>query len=390
MKLIVQKPLEVPIAEFLTYFLFHKKRLGTPGYKDYLTIGSKLNNAVSALDECIEYNGTSICRPKNVEHQLTEISEHIGEAIGLSVANRIHGLTEADWSPLEPKRGRKAAPSFDFQFASDGKTFIQVENKGSSVQDNSIIDKAVEAQKGKIDKKKAKLATRAQDGSDPYPASLRYGTIAAVDSRQDGNIRCWLTDPAADQLESDPTTFRLLSRMRYIRDMISFISPRSTLASAMATRVVDLEAMSKPEELDGIPLMKGNSEAFDFTTGSSWRRPQSSFMFNRSKVSNEPTGGVVVKLSDQQLMFLGVREELIANAAKQHFGNIVRYRAEARSAKRTVECVLSKSRFARMEIPGFIRDAAKPSGNHLHFQLSGTLNYSPGGLVFGILPVPCK
>ncbi len=67
---------------------------------------------------------------------------------------------------------------------------MQVETKGSSVEDNRILNEAVKAQKKRIDKKKAKLRKLEESGHDPNPASLRYGTIAVVDRHTDGVVRC--------------------------------------------------------------------------------------------------------------------------------------------------------------------------------------------------------
>lgn len=67
------------------------------------------------------------------------ISEHVGEAVGLSVMNRIHDITEADWRIIPARSGRAAKPSFDFQLASDNHHLIEVENKGSSVADNGQL-----------------------------------------------------------------------------------------------------------------------------------------------------------------------------------------------------------------------------------------------------------
>jgi hypothetical protein len=114
----------VPVAEFLTYYLFHRKRLGTPGYRDYHSIGKKLHVALASLDECVEFNGKSMSTGSATGRQLNEVSEHIGEGIGLAIASRLHGLTEADWSPIQEQRGQFASPTFDFQIASDGERFI--------------------------------------------------------------------------------------------------------------------------------------------------------------------------------------------------------------------------------------------------------------------------
>jgi hypothetical protein len=388
MQRLVTKPIEIPKAEFLTYYLFHRIKLGTPGYQDYQTVANRLHMWLSAIGECIDYQGDSVRTPEGAVRQLGEVSEHVGEAIGLAVMNRIHGLTEADWRPIPEQRGRGAAPSFDFQLASDGESFVQVETKGSSVDDNRVLSDAVRAQKRKIDEKKQKLAALAKIGNDPHPASLRYGTITAVDARKDGNLRCWLTDPPPSQVDDTPQRFKLLNRVRHLRDWITFISPRSPLAAALATRVADLEAMADPFELDGVPLRRGNDEPFAFEAFNFATRRHSTFLASKSRVTDDPAGGVVVQLSDRELLFLGIREQILILASEQQFDGIIRYKAEVGSLTKTIECTFSTGRFRGLRLPPAVRQSATQTGGYFHFRLRGTLHYSAEGLVFGILPLP--
>lgn len=151
------EPINISTAEFLSYYLFHRQRLGTPGYREYSTVGRKLGIALTALADCVEFTEHSIRTAEGVVHQLYEVTEHVGEAIGLSVINKIHDLTEADWQVIPSRGGRGAKPSFDFHLASDNHNLIEVENKGSSVIDNRTQDENVKAQKRRIAAKKEKL-----------------------------------------------------------------------------------------------------------------------------------------------------------------------------------------------------------------------------------------
>lgn len=390
MQALVAKPLEIPKAEFLTYYLFHHIKLGKEGYRDYNSVAQKVHLWLGAIGECIDYEDGSVRTPRGATQQLTEVSEHVGEAIGLSVMNRIHGLTEADWAPIPEQRGRNAKPSFDFQIASDGKRFVQLETKGSSVADNRVLSDAVKAQNRKIDEKKAKLAALAKVGKDPNPAGLRYGTIAVLDARKDGIVRCLLTDPPPLQSDEDPVRFRLLNRMRCLRDWISFLSPRSALAAALATRVTDLEALNDPFELDGVPLVHGRSEPFDIMPFGSGNRRHSTFMASKSRVTDGPAGGVVIQLSDRALFFFGIMEKLLVMATSQNFGELTQYKAEVGTVRKTVECTVSSGRFISLDLPPSIANLATKSGGYYHFQLNGNLNYSSEGMVFGILPLPTR
>ena len=263
---IVTSGLEIPTSEFLTYYLFHRKRPGKLGLRSYRDIESKISRAIADLESFVQFNGKSISVPKDVGSQIPHITEYVGESIGLSVVNRIHNLTEADWDKIRESKGPHAKPTLDYQHgiaASDGERIIQVETKGSCVQDNRKKSEAIWSHKANIVNKKCEIRNLAENGAYPYPADVRYGTIAAVDFRTDGTVRCWLLDPDSGETDISPESFRLLSRIRFLRDWISFLGPRSQLATSMATRVAALESLDNPFQLDGVPLRKGNNELFE-------------------------------------------------------------------------------------------------------------------------------
>lgn len=384
---LVSKDIDVPTAEFLTYYLFHRKRLGVPRYGDYDAIGNNIHQALAILDGCIDFTGHSICTAQGVEHQLNEISEHIGESVGLSIVSRIHGLTSADWDLIEPKQGPGAPPTFDYQIASDGAQFIQAENKGSSVSDNNKLSPAVRTHKSTITKKKKKLHILSQQGLDPYPANIRYGTITAVDPRRDGCVKCWLVDPEPEKLNRDPRHFKLLTRMRFLWAWLSLISPRSQLSSALATRLIDLETLQNPFELDNVQILRGNGKPFEFMPTNILEQ-HSTFMAHKSHVMDGPAGGLTVQISDDALFLLGIREDLLFTAVDQNFDKITTYKTEAGTIEKTVECVFSRHRFERLRLPPSIRKRTQESGGYFRFPLSGMIHYSDSGLAFGVLPLP--
>ncbi len=145
---IVRNGIRIPTSEFLTYYLFHRKRPGLPGFRGYEEVSWHIDKALNDLNGFVSFNHSSISIPAGVGEQVPHITEYIGESIGLSVVNRIHGLTEADWSRINPKHGVTDSPRFDYQFASDGISVIQVENKGSSVTINTEKSDPIYAQKG--------------------------------------------------------------------------------------------------------------------------------------------------------------------------------------------------------------------------------------------------
>ena len=383
---VIEEGLEIPIPEFLTYLIWHRQQLGTADYRTRSAIKRKLDVAESILDGCVVLTGRSICMPIDATVQLTEIAEHVGEAVGLSAIDRIHGLTEADWQVIPKHGGRGAPPTFDFEIASDGVQIIQLEAKGSSAEYNGALEPSVRAQKRRIAEKKRKLDVLADSNRDPHPAQLRYGTITVLDRRQNGNARCWLVDPEPEDLLSNPRAARLLSRVRFLREWISFLGPRSQLAAALATRAIDLETMRDPFELSNRPLLRGNGEPFEIETYDvQGRHP--SFFATKPHVSDGPAGGTLLQASSGRVFFAGIREQLLVLAAEQDFEAIVGYEALTGVIEKSVECILSEARFLQLNLPREIQETAYRSHGYVRFTMDGALNYSPAGLVFGFLDV---
>lgn len=382
MEKLVNSGLEVPTEEFLTYYLFHKKRPGKDGWKSYAEVGRKIGRALAELSEWVDFNGTSISTPSNLAGQDRAITERIGESIGLSVVNHIHGLTAADWDriPVFQQRG------FDYQYASDGNRVIQMEAKGCSTKDNSLKTSSVSQHKQSIAEKKEAIAGLERRSDYPYPADLRYGTITVMGESVAHPVKCLLVDPPAGS-GATAARFRLLQRIRFVRDWISFISPRSQLASAVATRVAALERLPDPFVLEGVPLLRGNGQPFDFTPIGGMLGGHSSFFSVKSRITDGPAGGVAVPLPGGDLFFLGIRETLLEQAALQKLRAISDFRAERGSLRKTVECVFTRSTFQGLRLPAEITQGARLYGNYVSFNLSGQIHYSTSGILFGVLPV---
>jgi len=381
----VNNGVTVPTANFLTYYLFHRKRLGLPGYGNYSTIARRIDRALNHLHDSITFTGTTIATTSGVEQQLREVSEHVGEAIGLSVISHIHGLICADWQVIPEQPGRHGVSTFDFSLASNESGTIEIETKGTSVENNEYQSATVSNHKSAILAKK--LQIRSLQASRNYPTSgnIRYGTIAAVDPCRNHKVRCWLLDPPPHAEHLDPYLRRILIRMRFLRDWISFVSPRSHLAAALAMRVLDLESVDDPGALDGVPLIRPNGEQYDYRP--SGGQP-SSFFSAKSRIVNGPVGGIVLQLSQNSLYFVGIQEELIVLSTKQEFTQIGAFRhPHPGSIRKTVRCVFTPARFDRLMLPSEIRDRRRESGGYVSLDVDGDIYYNDSGIVFGSLPL---
>ena len=126
------------------------------------------------------------------------------------------------------------------------------------------------------------------------------------------------------------------------------MSPRSRLATLLGARLIALESMLDPHELDKVPLIEAEEGAApEFTARFlppliSQQRPHP-FFANRSYVVGGPAGGVVVLSRGRgSFFFIGFREDLLDLAELQDFDRINSYAAAVASIFKRVRCTLPK------------------------------------------------
>jgi hypothetical protein len=372
---LVRSGVVIPISEFLTYFLFHRVRALPSRYAGYASVRSEIAGAEAMLSDFVEVTHGALCISSHVRQLPNYVTENVGESVSLSVMNRIHSLTEADWVPI-PVQSRKK--TLDYR-GSDGTHIIQVEAKGSVVEETDLKSSSISKLKLSIEEKKAKNpATSATD--------LRYGVIAAISHGPD-TARAWLLDPVPEGFERSPRDLRIIARMDFLRWIVWLVSPRSHLATALATRVTELNAMRDPYELSGVPLTQANGRPFETHYGGIGQ-DYAPFFANRSRVADGPAGGIVFPVENKNaLLFVGFRAELLEIAANQLFDRIIEYSAATASIFKKVLCTVPVGEFASFGIePGRIIGARR-SGAYVRFELQGLLRYTPEALVFGVLPL---
>jgi hypothetical protein len=373
--------LALSTVDLLAYYLYYKKKPGVPGYSTHEEVARHWADALFEFEGQLEFTASSLRVIQNARLD-TGTTERLGEAFGLSVASKLHGLHQADWDRI-PESNR--SKTLDFQrphLASDGRQFIQVEAKGSASVNNDLKPPSISKHKASIKAKKAEVpkATR--------HLSVLYGTISVVDNRQNSTAKCWLVDPPAE-IPGDPIRFKIVNRLKYIGALISLISPRSVLAATLQTRLSALESLENIQVLDGKPLLKGDGRTFATETFLD-RRRHNSFFTGRSVVTSEAIGGVIYFVDKERFLFIGLQEDLVALAIAQSFDKIQEYAYQEKTIERSVDCVIPKGRFTQsfrpyLKIP--LSGLAKDTG-YARFKMIGQLHCTQAGLVFGVLPTP--
>jgi len=377
---IVENPIEIATSDFLAYALFYMQDSKRPQYHNFDACARRIAKAAAIFDDEIEHNGISLQLPHGAPDPSNNAIERMGEAVGLSVMGHIYNVHQADWTKIGIDNRSK---SLDFlRTASDGSYFLELETKGSANDDNVRKSDSVTHMRQHIEEKK--IVQRGNENPESASNKLRFGTISVIDARHESVVRCWLLDPPNDPNSSSPRSFRLMQRMQFLSYWISLVSPVSRLSSTLATRSADIRLLADPFELSGSALRNGNGEPFQFSTlsGTSY----SSFFATRSRVDNDLGGGVLAQWNDNALLFLGIRPDLVDLVVNQEFDAILSYAYSAEQLKADVRCMLAPGRFENLGLKG--RVESEIDNGYMVFTLSGLIQLSTSGLVFGILPLP--
>lgn len=372
---LVSKPVEIATPDFLTYYLFQRQDPGRPNFETYRSCGQRHHITWADMEDMIQHNGTSIQLPVSGTVPLGHVTEYVGDSIGLNVLNSLYNLHEADWRRIPIVNTNK---TLDFNYkSSDGNVFIELETKGISSPNNALRSGLSEPS-GSINDKKV-----AQRGLPSGAGKMFYGTITVLDALENSIAKCWLLDPPPDGERADPRTYRLLARLDFLSEWITFIAPTTHLAATLATRLQDLAHLPNSFDLDGSPLRDGLGEPIRYVPFGN--TTHSTFFANRSRVVGSDAGGVIVPWSENEVAFFGVRQQIIDMSAEQVFDTILSYKFSPEQREAEVDCVIGEGRFNSMKLGDGVK-SRKQNGYRL-FTLKGLIQFSSGGLAFGVLPL---
>lgn len=380
---IVSQPLSIPTGEFLTLSLLHKKKTKSPLFDSYGKLMKSNKDALSMLCGLVDFNGHSISVPSG-QKLLPYITEHISEAIGLAIINKAHGLIEADWMPIDETRNNK---TLDYSIASDGITYIEVENKGSLNVNNS--KKASSVSHHYADIKTKKTATEALVIAGKAKSGLRYGTITVLDSNKDGNVKCWLTDPPASKQYRDPYEFKIKSRLSFYYWIISMVSPNSQITLELGKRLEILNNSEIFRELDNLPLRRRpsyeNPLGYSYEAGSDQLIGKNfSFMSGKSRVVDG--GGKLFRLSEDYLMMIGIRNEVLDYLVKQDFEQLAALHFNPETQEKCqILLVLSESKIEKLDLGKL--EGWERNGRFMETKRTCIMHTSASGLIYSFIKI---
>lgn len=367
--------IQVPVAEFLAYFLIHRKGLSPVLYPNLDALKAVIKKGSENLTEWISYNGKSLHVTPDVELLESSFTEHLGEAAGLSVANRIHNLTEADWVKIPAIPGSKGRKTLDWKYASDEMNFVELETKGSFCVRADRLS-GLSAHKADIKAKKSDSEKKCH----PYfnQRALRYGTITSISKDPESTLTVRLVDPEGDTHERTAHDARIVKRLAWASWIISLIVRRTHLSVALQNRMAVLQRVEELARYNGLPLLGGARNSM------SGKMFIERILFFRSTPQEFPAPGVLTEFNEEHLLFIGLDRKWFLPLIQQQFDELSKMSFPPRSQATKIDCVVSplqmKSLFSDVPQQRKLR-----GGRFVRFERNAVLHQSPAGLVFGLV-----
>ena len=298
-----KKGFHVSKGVFLIYSVFvHQKNK-----KDFKTYNDlkKMVSENQLFQKYFKINNTVQSVFDESDDQHKPYTESAGVGAALSLASSLYGLTEADWE----RKPDDITKDLDFiKKASNGKQYIEVEAKGTIVDD-------VTAKISKISNKKSDIEAKKDEQRNNYDnKNTMLGVLTAIPSNDYQNAMCYLLDPPAGKYEEDPFKYRLLSRLYFYWRELHIVSKTHLLAS-LANRIKDIELVQDYKSLDSMPLLNRNNNEFDV--------PESLF-WSLSTTKDKSFFGEVIPVneSETEYFFYGMNADIIEMLIQQNFKEI--------------------------------------------------------------------
>jgi hypothetical protein len=166
--------------------------------------------------------------------------------------NAIFDLNEADWQRI-PEEDNK---TLDFRYAATDDGFVEVEAKATIVEN-------VDAKEPGVSKHKTDIAAKKESQRELNNSADLFGVIVAIPSKRSQVAKCWLLDPPATPIATDPKKYCLLARLSFYLEHIRLFSQIRMLI-ALANRIKTIAVMDQYEQLDGVGLVDGRGDPFVF------------------------------------------------------------------------------------------------------------------------------
>lgn len=299
--LIIDSEINITPEEFLIHTIFSEQK-NFPGFKTYQDLKLKLPSRIDRMKDYFSLDGASpIANFHGRDNVPIDITSSAGVGASISVANRVFGLTEADWVKTE----EDVTKTLDYYFVSDGNSIIEIEAKGAITQKNEISS-SISQHKSDIVKKKEK--------SQSFSGSFKIGIVSSF-PYEDNSILCRLVDPPVSSDYESPKKFRLISRLRFYCNLIRTIK-RGQIAIALANKIQAIVSCKDFWSLNNDFLRNRDDQEILID--------KTQFQ-TKTIVDDFKYVGEIIPLSDETFFFSGITVEIIELLIKQDFQRILDY-----------------------------------------------------------------
>lgn len=381
---IVQNGISITEDEFLAYMMF-TWQMDVNGFRTYAELRALVQNNLGAVNQLLSFNNGSIqARVIGNDLMQTGYTERIGVSLGLCLLNKIHNLTAADWKKIPTAPGRNGHPTFDFDIpiASTGNNFIQGENKGSAVADNSIQNNSIEAHYSSIIRKKKYVREQEAQLQIPIHQNLYYGTIGVLDNRPNSNAKIWLVDPPAFEIEMDPKKYKLIARLNFYLDEFRNIGVKKRITEALEERIKEIEFSKDFMQLN----FKKLDDRFP-VSGGYYLYMQGNVFANVD--TTEAFGRVFLIEAKQTIIpyLLAFPKALMRLIVRQDFESILNYEYNPDFMKESIPVLIrfNKSEYFERNLNEKLNFVFNEKSRFFEAVYFGKVNHTSDGRIFGAL-----
>lgn len=361
---------DLEVGEFLISYLFYLKKSNPTIYTSRQSLSEEIQRAAYELESHLGYSNNNLHIWPGVNVMPVDITEKMGESVGLCVVSHINEVTHADWTPI-PIYNVKAC---DYYLGYTNHGAIQVETKGAIVNDRNYKETNVsQAKKSIISKKKQTRSVPLTN----FPCDYLYGTITCLDPDATRKVKCWILDPESNHINYDLKKNNFFTRLVNYLNVFEIVSPDSKITHRLRNVINEININFEESHLENLPMLtEKGSENF--------ARAAKQFFYRKSEVDNlSKDKGVWGVIDENTLYFIGVKEDLVQTIVKQDVNEILNYSRKTITEEVTVNCkVLTQADVGQF----WALSQEEVSVNAgISFEARGTIFTSSHGMIFGIL-----
>jgi hypothetical protein len=373
---LVENPVNIQKNEFLSYMMFTEQR-NAEGFQTYGELNNRITKRLGDIEDYLSFNNNSVQAKFIGNNMDLNLTERIGVGLGLCTINKLHGLNESDWQRIPTISGRNGLPTLDFELpiASTGSNFIQIENKGTTQENNNNKTSSVSNHYASIKSKKESVRNTIAPQN-----NLCYGTIGVLDNQSNSLAKIWLVDPPSKYLDIEPAKYKLLARLSFYLEEFQNIGVNKKLIKILENRINEIIEETNYQKLDNKPL--------DYY----YNYPRFILMENKSFVivdHNEALGRVFfIKQKGELYPFIyALPKAIFKLILKQDFEKILdyKYNPDFINDSLNISMRLSQKDFENYEIPKNVKFVQNESKKIYEATYFGKISHSESGRIFGLL-----